>query len=311
MSLFAAKLLQRFHHLSLLAQQAGCRGLLTPHGRPLAGGTEATGVRDYAPGDDYRTIDWHWCARRDELLTRLFQGGEDRHTSLLLDCSPSMGLGSPPKFDLARQIAAALGYVSLLGGDCLRVAAFARAFVAELPPLRGKAQVARILRFLEDLPLRGGRTDLGRTAEELRRRGQRRGPVVVLSDFYDQGGFRRGLGILLAAGYAPRVLQLYDPSEADPFLLDHGREKVTGTFCRNGPSGASHKRCLSPFPDPRAENARRATMAQRPLDQRQRRFAEVCDALRGWCVRRGIACLQLASDTPQEEVLLRILGGRK
>ena len=25
-------------------------------------------------------------------------------------------------------------------------------------------------------------------------------------------------------------------------------EKGTGTFCRNGPSGASHKRCLSPFP---------------------------------------------------------------
>ena len=25
-------------------------------------------------------------------------------------------------------------------------------------------------------------------------------------------------------------------------------KKGTGTFCRNGPSGASHKRCLSPFP---------------------------------------------------------------
>ena len=25
-------------------------------------------------------------------------------------------------------------------------------------------------------------------------------------------------------------------------------EEVSGTFCRNGPSGASHKRCLAPFP---------------------------------------------------------------
>jgi hypothetical protein len=25
-------------------------------------------------------------------------------------------------------------------------------------------------------------------------------------------------------------------------------EKGTGTFCRNGPEGAAHKRCLSPFP---------------------------------------------------------------
>ena len=27
-------------------------------------------------------------------------------------------------------------------------------------------------------------------------------------------------------------------------------KKVTGTFCRNGPSGASHKRCLSPYSPP-------------------------------------------------------------
>jgi hypothetical protein len=27
-------------------------------------------------------------------------------------------------------------------------------------------------------------------------------------------------------------------------------EKGSGTFCRNGPQGASHKRCLTPFPPP-------------------------------------------------------------
>jgi succinate dehydrogenase / fumarate reductase iron-sulfur subunit len=29
---------------------------------------------------------------------------------------------------------------------------------------------------------------------------------------------------------------------------EKGKEKGTGTFCRNGPEGAAHKRCLSPFP---------------------------------------------------------------
>jgi len=37
-----------------------------------------------------------------------------------------------------------------------------------------------------------------------------------------------------------------DAEPLDPLLP--AREKGTGTFCRNGPSGASHKRCLSPFP---------------------------------------------------------------
>jgi protein ImuB len=31
-------------------------------------------------------------------------------------------------------------------------------------------------------------------------------------------------------------------------LFSDDGEKVSGTFCRDGPSGASHKRCLTPFP---------------------------------------------------------------
>jgi transposase len=35
------------------------------------------------------------------------------------------------------------------------------------------------------------------------------------------------------------------------FNLPVGLEKGSGTFCRNGPKGASHKRFLTPFPIPR------------------------------------------------------------
>jgi len=35
------------------------------------------------------------------------------------------------------------------------------------------------------------------------------------------------------------------------FDLPVGLEKGSGTFCRNGPKGASHKRFLTPFPTPR------------------------------------------------------------
>ena len=71
----------------------------------------------------------------------------------------------------------------------------------------------------------------------------------------------------------PHIVRAYDAREIDDRLvlvmefvegLDLGKivrrlgridgveasEKGTGTFCRNGPPGASHKRCLSPFPTP-------------------------------------------------------------
>ena len=37
------------------------------------------------------------------------------------------------------------------------------------------------------------------------------------------------------------------PAHVKPIPRVTGRKKGTGTFCRNGPSGASHKTCLSPF----------------------------------------------------------------
>ena len=88
--------LKRLHYLSLLANRAGGGPLLAAPRRKLpAGGTEVTALRDYAPGDDYRLIDWVWCARRDELLTKVFEGHTDLHSYVLLDCSASMGRAGP------------------------------------------------------------------------------------------------------------------------------------------------------------------------------------------------------------------------
>jgi len=50
----------------------------------------------------------------------------------------------------------------------------------------------------------------------------------------------------LAAYY--RVLESVDPARVEAAVNGMAAEKVPGTVCRNGPPGASHKRCLAPFP---------------------------------------------------------------
>src|SRR5271157_4751915 len=115
MPLFSADHLKRFERLSLMAERTRGSPLLAAARKKLiGGGTEVTGHRDYSPGDDYWAIDWTLCARRDELYVKLFEGQCDRDVHLLLDCSPSMGLGRPAKFQVARQITAVLGYASLM-----------------------------------------------------------------------------------------------------------------------------------------------------------------------------------------------------
>lgn len=288
MTLFDSRLMARFHYLSLLARQAGGRSLLAAPKRKLpAGGTEVTGLRDYSPGDDIRQIDWRWAARCDELLTKVFAGDVDLHAYILLDCSPSMGLGRPPKFQLARRIAAVLGYVSLLSLDRLGVAAFAGSMAADLPLLRGKTRIPALLHFLEHLSLQGTQTDLGRATEVFCRRYQRPGPVVVLSDLYDRQGFRRGLDTLLHHGYEPRVVQIVDPCEADARTLGD----------------------VELF-DVESGTGRQITITERAAARYRTLYADFCASVRRYCAERHIVCLQLACDAPEEETLLRVIGAR-
>jgi uncharacterized protein (DUF58 family) len=286
---FDSDFLRRCHYLSLVARQAGGRSLLAvpPRKKLPGGGTEVSGLRDYAPGDDPRHIDWTWCARRDELLVKVFEGEADRHAYILLDCSPSMGLHDGAKFRLARQIAAVLGYVALEGLDRLGVTAFANGVASELPLLRGKSRMAAFFRFLQKLPPRGDRTNLARAAEAFTRRCQRPGPVAVISDLYDEGGFLRGLDTLRLAGYEPRVVQIHDPCEAEAGML--GDVELLDVE-----SGA----------------VRQVTVTERAAERYRQLYQAFLASVRDYCRRHTLPCLQLPSDAPEDEVLMRVLRWR-
>ncbi len=285
--------LKTFRHISLIASRATSRGvggrsLLHRQGIRLPeGGTEATGHRDYAPGDACRYVDWALCARRDEILTRKFEGQVDLHAYVLLDCSPSMGLGNPPKFQLARQIAALLGYVSLSGTNRLSISAFSGRITADLLPTRGKARIPHMLRFLDKLSPQGEQTDLAKTAKDFVRRYQRHGPTIVISDLYDRAGFSGGLDVLRYHGYQPRVVHIHDPADAAPTLL--GDMELV---------------------DVETDVGRQVTITERMLGRYRRLHAQFHGSIGKYCARSGIRCLQIATDTPQDEAFLRVLGLR-
>jgi len=286
---FSPDLLKRLERLSLFAPRNGGSKLLAAQRRKTpGGGTEVTGHRDYSPGDDFHAIDWMLCARRDELYVKLFEGQADRDVYLLLDCSPSMGLGQPAKFQLARQVAAALGYVSLLHLDRLTVAAFADGLAAAEGPLRHSSRVPRLLRFLDGLSPRGQKTDLVRAVETFIRRPQRAGPAVVISDLYDAEGWSRGFELLRHFGFDPRLVQIVDPADAETSLL--GDVELL---------------------DVESQNSIRATITERTVRRYRQLLAEFHESIREYCRRKGIVHIVLACDTPEDEVYRRLLGCRQ
>jgi uncharacterized protein (DUF58 family) len=180
-------------------------------------GIEFADHREYAPGDDFRAIDWPLYQRLGRLLVRMYEEEEDLSIYFILDCSRSMGFGDGRKFDQARRLAAALAYVGLANLDRVTVLGIADGVVARMPTTRGKNRIFKVFDFLRGLSAEGT-TDLRDGLRTFVAQHKRRGLVVLISDLYDPAGFEGGINMLRYNKFEPYVLHIVDPSEAKPAL---------------------------------------------------------------------------------------------
>ncbi len=285
LTLFTRKFRKRCEYLDQAARRSwGSRFLGRPLDRRCAGGSEFVGHSDYTAGDDFRAIDWHLCARHDELLTRQYRGSEDRTVYLLLDCSPAMDLGSPRKFDVARKLAGALGYMALANMDRVEVFAVSNRIVTHLSPIRGKNHRGQLFRFLDYLKVDGEGIDLNRAVQSFVRNRPQRGATVVISDLFDPAGFEPAIDLLAKRGFPPFLLQVVAPCEAEPTVS--GSVSLVDVF---------------------TGRKRKTHLEQIDLLNYRRVFQEFNAACRRYCAQRSIGITQTRSDTPVEESVLRMI----
>lgn len=178
-------------------------------------GIEFADHREYAPGDDFRYLDWNVYGRTGKLLLKLFEEEEDLAIYVLLDCSSSMAFGEPNKFDHARRLAAALAYVGLANLDRVALVAWSTEVEKTMPATRGKGRIFKVFDFLRAVKP-DGETALADVARAFTAQHKKRGIVIVLSDLYDPAGFERGINALRYQKFEPIVMHLLDPREADP-----------------------------------------------------------------------------------------------
>ncbi len=285
MALFDSEFLKKLEYLSLISKRV-FRGTLMAQRRTmqLGGGIEFSDHREYTPGDDFRYIDWNLFARHDELLLKRFQEEEDLHVYLFLDCSRSMVFGSPSKFDLARQVTAALAYIALADLDRIAVVAFAADIVADFPLTRGKGRILALLKFMEELPAQGTDTDLARVVSGFVHRSQRRGLAIVVSDLYDPNGFERGLDLLRHRRYEPHVVQIHDRREIDPDVL--GDVELY---------------------DIETERSQKVTVTEKNLRRYRKLFQEFQESVQRYCRNYGLGCTRTTTDIPFDELILKMM----
>lgn len=169
--------------------------------------------REYAPGDDFRRIDYHVLARLDTLLIKLFEADDDLVVRILLDTSASMGLHG--KLRQAQRFAAALGVVALTSNDAVQI----HTFPSQGPPRRfvSRRSVPALLSHLET-QVAGGPTPFTRAAGALLARPGPPGMTVVLSDLMTED-WRPAVDRLRSRGADLVIGHVLAPEETDPDLV--------------------------------------------------------------------------------------------
>jgi uncharacterized protein (DUF58 family) len=156
-------------------------------------GSEAAGVRPYGPGDEARRIDWNVTARSLAPQVRTTDPDRELETWVVVDRSASLDFGTTvqEKRDVALAATAAFGLLSLKGGNMVQFMVAGGGELGRLQPASSRVGVMAALARLYDAeraqrpPAPGAAlTDALETLARLRRR---RGRVVVISDFLDNG----------------------------------------------------------------------------------------------------------------------------
>jgi uncharacterized protein (DUF58 family) len=178
---------------------------------------EFADYRNYVIGDDLRFIDWNIYARLDRLFLKLFLEEEDLAVHVLIDVSKSCDFGDPHKANYMKKVAAALGYIGLVNYNRVSISAIADGVVDDTGGLRGRTRVAQMMDFLVKLKPQGA-SNLGEACKRFALTHRQKGVCIILSDFFDKGGYENGLRYVSGGKYDLFAVQILSPQEINPDL---------------------------------------------------------------------------------------------
>ena len=257
--------------------------------------------REYAPGDDLRSLDWKTLGRTDRYYIKQYEEETNLRAMILLDASASMQYASGPisKFAYGCYLAASLAYLMIRQQDSTGLVVFDQDVREFLPPRASMPHLNLILHALENAePQR--RTDLAATFHSLAERIHRRGLIIIISDLYhepkepvrddDSPAPReviRALSHFRHKRHEVILFHVMDPAEIDfPF------------------------RRLSEFVD--METGKRVQADPRYVrDEYRRQVKAFADAYRRECFIQGIDYVLANTSRPYDVMLQRYLGKRR
>ncbi len=247
---------------------------------------EFADYRNYVIGDDLRFIDWNIYARLDRLFLKLFLEEEDLSVYVLVDVSKSCDYGDPHKALYLKRVAAAIGYIGLVNYNRVSISAMANGIVAETGAIRGRRRVGQLIDFVSKLQPTGP-SHLAEACKRFALAHRQKGVLVVLSDFFDKGGYENGLRYVAGGKYDLFAVQVLSPQEIEPEL--QGDLKLR---------------------DMEDDDMAEVSITQPLLKQYKANLNAYCLGLKDYVTRRGGTYLFTSTTVPFDTLVLNYLRER-
>jgi uncharacterized protein (DUF58 family) len=178
-------------------------------------GIDFEDVREYAPGDDVRRIDWNVSARHRKPFVKRFIEERELVILLLVDMSGSGHFGTVgrTKRELAAELAGALAFSAIRDSDRVGLVMFTDEVEAYHPPRKTRQHVLRLIRDLLYRPIERDGTSIKNALAFVNRVIHRPAVIFLISDFLDEGYER----LLKATNQRHDViaLKMLDPRELE------------------------------------------------------------------------------------------------
>lgn len=206
-------------------------------------------VREYAPGDDIRTIDWNVTARFGHPFVKVFEEERELTVMLLVDVSGSESFGTNSQFkkDMITELCAVLSFSAIQNNDKIGIIFFSDIIEKFIPPKKGKSHILRIIRELIEFTPKNTKTNINGALRYMTNVIKKRSICFLISDFQDQN-FEDALK-LTNRKHDLVALQIYDERETELpnvglvelrdaesgriMLVDTADKNVRATFKKN------------------------------------------------------------------------------
>ncbi|WP_018968749.1 DUF58 domain-containing protein [Rubritalea marina] len=194
-------------------------GSVTGRHRSLNHGSsvEFSEYRKYVQGDDIRMLDWKAFARSDRYYIKQSEADTNMLVHSLIDCSGSMNFDGShgSKIDLVKKLVATLSALAIRQGDAAGIHCVSSSLDLQIRPKRKPSHLHQIYQSLNEVKV-SGETGLCHGIHQLAQSIQRRGLVLIFSDFFcDLESLKEALLHVKHRKHEVCLFQILDPMELE------------------------------------------------------------------------------------------------